>query len=101
MRSPEVLTGFDHLLTRAVEIVHGLAQQLEDGLATALRPNAPLPRLVEAIKRLEAGPPVAGYEALLLDNGCPAFEARLMAGAFKWSSQHGLCELFGGTGPEP
>ena len=20
---------------------------------------------------------------------------------FKWSSQHGLCELFGGTGPEP
>ena len=22
-------------------------------------------------------------------------------GGFKWSSQHGLCELFGGTGPEP
>src|SRR3954464_952078 len=22
-------------------------------------------------------------------------------GEFKWSSQHGLCELFGGTGPEP
>src|SRR4051812_27424030 len=22
-------------------------------------------------------------------------------GGFKWSSQHGLCELIGGTGPEP
>src|SRR3954471_1746457 len=22
-------------------------------------------------------------------------------GGFKWSWQHGLCELFGGTGPEP
>jgi hypothetical protein len=22
-------------------------------------------------------------------------------GGFKWSSQHGLCELFGGAGPEP
>ena len=22
-------------------------------------------------------------------------------GGFKWSSQHGLCGLFGGTGPEP
>src|SRR4051812_20434080 len=22
-------------------------------------------------------------------------------GGFKWSSQHSLCELFGGTGPEP
>src|SRR3954462_9066060 len=25
----------------------------------------------------------------------------LVLGGFKWSSQHGLCELFGGTGPEP
>src|SRR4051794_3204991 len=25
----------------------------------------------------------------------------LKQGGFKWSSQHGLCELFGGTGPEP
>jgi transposase len=24
-----------------------------------------------------------------------------VVGGFKWSSQHGLCELFGGTGPEP
>ena len=24
-----------------------------------------------------------------------------MLGGFKWSSQHGLCELFGGTRPEP
>ena len=24
-----------------------------------------------------------------------------MLGEFKGSSQHGLCELFGGTGPEP
>src|SRR3954464_2271603 len=26
---------------------------------------------------------------------------RDVLGGFKWSSQHGLCELFGGTGPEP
>jgi hypothetical protein len=26
---------------------------------------------------------------------------REVLGGFKWSSQHGLCELFGGTGPEP
>ena len=26
---------------------------------------------------------------------------RGVQGGFKWSSQHGLCELFGGTGPEP
>src|SRR3954465_14912919 len=24
-----------------------------------------------------------------------------LGGGFKWSSQHGLCELFAGTGPEP
>src|SRR5215204_1588887 len=26
---------------------------------------------------------------------------RGVQGGFKWSSQQGLCELFGGTGPEP
>jgi putative transposase len=26
---------------------------------------------------------------------------RGVQGGFKWLSQHGLCELFGGTGPEP
>src|SRR3954463_1401175 len=25
----------------------------------------------------------------------------VVLGGFKWSSQHGLCELFGGIGPEP
>ena len=36
----------------------------------------------------------------LADTFKPVFP-RCAQGGFKWSSQHGLCELFGGTGPEP
>src|SRR4051812_8173997 len=35
-----------------------------------------------------------------LRTGEVAADSRILGG-FKWSSQHGLCELFGGTGPEP
>jgi hypothetical protein len=44
-------------------------------------------------------------EALQLAAGTVLYESgetvRHAYGEFKWSSQHGLCELFGGIGPEP
>jgi hypothetical protein len=79
MLGPKVSKNFGDVLTRAVKIVHTVARHLEHVPATALRPTAPLRQLVEALERVEAGPPVAGYEAVLLKNGCPAFEALLIA----------------------
>src|SRR5215207_1120232 len=84
MLDPEELKGFDDVLTRAAKISRGFARQIEYVLATALRLNVPLTQLIEAMRRLQAGPPVAGYEAFLLDAGCPASEARLTARAIHY-----------------
>src|SRR3712207_4157164 len=84
MLDPEGMKGFDDVLTRDAKTIRGFARQLEAVLATALRPNAPLTQLIEAMRRLQAGPPVAGYEALLLDVGCLTSEARLTARAIHY-----------------
>src|SRR5215207_9639098 len=42
------------------------------------------------------------FQALLpLSMQPPPFELDVLGGGFKWSSQHGLCDWIGGTGPEP
>src|SRR3954452_675823 len=64
----------------ATQRIAELEQQLADLESTRARNRATLMRLYS-----DAQP--------ILDRG--------IEGGFKWSSQHGLCELFGGTGPEP
>jgi len=77
-------------------------------------PRANGEHTIDVLRRLRAAFP---DEALIvLWDGAPYHRAKVVREAaralgitlmplpgsgFKWSSQHGLCELFGGTGPEP
>src|SRR4051812_35329729 len=58
-------------------------------MADHLRAGLCIDALVMALQRCRPPPGLIHHS----DRG--------VQGGFKWSSQHGLCELFGGTGPEP
>ena len=78
-------------------LVERLLPQARDRLVT-IGTEAPL---IEAAELLRAGTDiivVCDPQGLLTG---VITKTDVVGGGFKWSSQHGLCELFGGTGPEP
>ena len=78
MPDPELPTSVADSLRRAAEIVHQVFRQLKLALEDR---HSGLATLALWIRRLETGPPVPGYEPLLIKVGCPDFESRLMGRA--------------------
>src|SRR5215210_5742040 len=97
------LTPADVPLLRQLNAVFGEAFAEPETYTAAPPSDAYLESLL-AKEHVVALVALAGEEVL---GGLVAYEldkfeqARREVGGFKWSSQHGLCELVGGTGPEP
>ena len=78
MPGTEPRTLFVDALTRGAQIAYHLGRQLQLALES---PHSPVMQLAHGLKRIKTGVPVPGYEALLISEGSPPVEARLMARA--------------------
>jgi hypothetical protein len=76
MPGPELSRSILDALTRSAEVAYQIGRRLQFALKD---PDSFMVRLAHALKRLETGPPVPGFEALLISAGCRPFEARFMA----------------------
>src|SRR3954452_21009647 len=77
----------------------GLGARAEPGLMDALRLERGKEALHGRIIETIAAPAHGLLDPMPLQHR--PIRTRGVLGGFDWSSQHGLCELFRGTGPEP
>lgn len=74
--------------------VEPLVEQLRRALERfALNPPPPRAELAEALRRLEHGPPIPGYEAILIGEGHDPLSARFVAAAILWLGEEYLEEV--------